>query len=164
MSRSSQIWLAMSRPVIIISTFYPNGCQFENPKMSDFEKIASASSSFSTLSLPLPTSFITVLPLPQKINRFRRFHIPVANGFFYLDYKYEVYCMCRYSAISGLFIMIQIYEKIQKSFFLNVSWLNTEISSALITSFRLELDTSLYRRALGSNGSFHLLGWNGAEV
>ena len=39
--------------------------------------ITSASSFFSTLSLPswlpLPTSFIKVLPLPQKINRFHRF-------------------------------------------------------------------------------------------
>ena len=51
---------------IIIVTFYPNGCsQFENPEAPDFEKIASASSFFSTLSLPsplpLPTSFIKVL-------------------------------------------------------------------------------------------------------
>ena len=46
-------------------------CQVENWEAPDFEKIASASSSFSTLSLPssllLPTSFIKVLPLPQKI-------------------------------------------------------------------------------------------------
>ena len=54
----------------------PNGCsQIENPEVLDFEKIASASSSFSTLSLPsslsLPTSFIKVLPLPQKFNRFQ---------------------------------------------------------------------------------------------
>ena len=66
--------------VIIIVTFYPNGCsQVENPKAPDFEKIASASSSFSTLllssSLPLPTSFIKVLPLSQKINRFHRFQL-----------------------------------------------------------------------------------------
>ena len=66
--------------IIIIVTFYPNGCsQVENPKAPDFEKVASASGSFSTLllpsSLPLPTSFIKVLqlPLPQKINRLRRF-------------------------------------------------------------------------------------------
>ena len=61
---------------IIIVTFHSNGCsQFENPEAPDFEKIASASSSFLTLSLPsslpLPTSFIEVLPLPQKINRFQ---------------------------------------------------------------------------------------------
>ena len=61
--------------ISIIVTFYPNGCnQVENPEAPDFEKIASASSSFSTLSLPsslpLPTSYIKVLPLPQKINRF----------------------------------------------------------------------------------------------
>ena len=68
---------------IIIVTFYPNGCShFENSEAPDFEKIASAFSSFSTLSLPssltLPTSFIKVLTLPQKINRFHRFrfHIP----------------------------------------------------------------------------------------
>ena len=65
--------------IFIIVTFYPNGCsQFENPKALDFEEIAFAPSYFSTLSLPssllLPTSFIKVLPLPQKINRFR-FHI-----------------------------------------------------------------------------------------
>ena len=67
---------------IIIVTFYPNGCsQLENPEAPDFEEIASASSSFSTLSLPsslpLPTLFIKVLPLPltQKINRFHCFHI-----------------------------------------------------------------------------------------
>ena len=63
----------------IVVTFYPGGCsQFENPEAPVFEKNASASSSFSTLSLPsslsLPTSFIKVLPLPQKINRFHRFH------------------------------------------------------------------------------------------
>ena len=58
--------------IIIIVTFYPNGCsQVENPEAPDFEKIASASGSFSTLSLPLPTSFIKVLLLPQKINRFQ---------------------------------------------------------------------------------------------
>ena len=61
--------------IIIIVTIYPNGCsQVKNPEAPDFEKIASASGSFSTLSLPsslpLPTSFIKVLPLPQKINRF----------------------------------------------------------------------------------------------
>ena len=56
--------------IIIIVTFYPNGCsQVENPEAPDFEKIASGS--FSTLSLPLPTSFIKVLPLPRKINRFQ---------------------------------------------------------------------------------------------
>ena len=70
--------------IIIIVTFYPNGCsQVENPEAPDFEKIASASGSFSKLSLPsslpLPTSFIKVLPLPQKINRFR-FHIPVSKS------------------------------------------------------------------------------------
>ena len=52
--------------------FYSNGCSHvENPKAPDFEKIASASGSFSTLSLP--TSFMKVLP--QKLNHFR-FHIP----------------------------------------------------------------------------------------
>ena len=70
---------------IIIVTFYPNGCsQFENPAAPDLKKIVSASSSFSTLSLPsslpLPNSFIKLIPLPQKINRFRfRFHIPAWN-------------------------------------------------------------------------------------
>ena len=64
--------------IIIIVAFYSNGCsQVENPEAPDFEKIASASGFFSTLSLPsllpLPTSFIKVLPLPQKINRFHRF-------------------------------------------------------------------------------------------
>ena len=64
--------------IIIIVTFYPYGCsQVKNPEAPDFEKIASASGSFSTLSLPsslpLPTSFIKVLPLPRKINRFHRF-------------------------------------------------------------------------------------------
>ena len=50
--------------MIIIVTVYPNGCsQFENPEAPNFEQIASASSSFSTL--PLPTSFIEVLPLPH---------------------------------------------------------------------------------------------------
>ena len=44
--------------IIIIVTFYPNGCcKFENPEAPDFEKIASASSSFSTLLLPLPAPF-----------------------------------------------------------------------------------------------------------
>ena len=52
--------------IIIAVTFNPNGCsQFENPEAPDFKKIASASSSFSTLlllsSLPLPTSSIKVL-------------------------------------------------------------------------------------------------------
>ena len=65
----------------IIVTFYPNGCsQFENPAAPDLKKIASASSSFSALSLPsslpLLTSFIKLIPLPQKINRFHRFCIP----------------------------------------------------------------------------------------
>ena len=71
----------------VIVTFYPNGCsQFENSEAPDFEKIASASSSFLTLSLPssplLSTFFIKVflLPLPQKFNRFHcfrfRFYIP----------------------------------------------------------------------------------------
>ena len=64
--------------IIIIVTFYPNGCsQVENPEAPDFEKIASASGSFSTLSLPLSTFFIKVLPLPQKFNRF---HIPAINN------------------------------------------------------------------------------------
>ena len=54
----------------------PNSCsQVENLEARDFEKIASASGSFSTLSLPsslpLPTSFIKVLPLPRKFNRFQ---------------------------------------------------------------------------------------------
>ena len=66
--------------IIIIVTFYPSGCsQFENLEAPDFVKIASASSSFSTLSLPsslpLPTCFIKVLllPLSKKINCFHRF-------------------------------------------------------------------------------------------
>ena len=54
---------------IIIVAFYPNGCrQFENPEAPDFEKIASASSSFLALllpnSLPFPTSYIEVFLLP----------------------------------------------------------------------------------------------------
>ena len=62
--------------IIIIVTFYPNSCSlFENLEVPDLEKIASASNSFLTLSLPsslpLPTFFIKVLPLPQKINRFQ---------------------------------------------------------------------------------------------
>ena len=61
----------LPKNITIIVTFYPNDCnQLENPEAPDFEKIASASSSFSTLSLPsslpLPPSFIKVLPLPQK--------------------------------------------------------------------------------------------------
>ena len=68
----------------MIVTFYPNGCsQFENPEAPDFEKIASDSSSFSTLPPPssflLPTSFIKLLLLPQKINRFNRFRFPAFN-------------------------------------------------------------------------------------
>ena len=59
---------------VIIVTFYINGCsQFENPEAPDFEKNASASSSFSTRSFPLPTYFMKVLRLPQKNNRFHRF-------------------------------------------------------------------------------------------
>ena len=55
--------------IMIIVAFYPNGCtEFENPEVSDFQKIASAFGSFLTLSLP--TSFIKVLPLPQKFNCF----------------------------------------------------------------------------------------------
>ena len=67
---------------ISVVTLDPNGCsQFESPEAPDFEKIASASSSFSTLSLLLPTSFIKVLPLPQKLTASTasvfRFRIPV---------------------------------------------------------------------------------------
>ena len=78
---------------IIIVTFNPNGCsQFENPEAPDFEKIASASSSFSTLSLPsllpLSTYFIKVLPLPQKFIRFHRFRfqlpLPLTHSWFTL--------------------------------------------------------------------------------
>ena len=78
--------------IIIIVTLYPNGCsQFQNPEAPDFEKIASAFSSFSTLSLPsllsLPISFskMLLLPLPQKLTAFTtssflfRFHIPDLN-------------------------------------------------------------------------------------
>ena len=72
--------------IIIIVIFYFNVCsQVENPEAPDFEKIASASGFFSTLSLPsslpLPTSFIKVLPLPlpQKINRFRRFRFHISD-------------------------------------------------------------------------------------
>ena len=69
--------------IIIIVTFYPNICsQVENPEAPDFEKIVSASSSLSTLSLPsslpLPTSFIKVFLLPQKINRFH-FQLPLPH-------------------------------------------------------------------------------------
>ena len=73
--------------IIIIVPFYPNGgSRFENPEAPDFEKIASASSSFSTLLLPssLPTSFIKVFPLRfhKKLTTSTastssfRFHIP----------------------------------------------------------------------------------------
>ena len=73
--------------IIIIVTFYPDGCsQVENPEAPDFEKIASAFGSLSTLSLPsllpLPTSFIKVLPLPQKSNRFHRFQLPLPHPWF----------------------------------------------------------------------------------
>ena len=72
------------RDYIVIVAFYPNGCsQFENPEAPDFKKIASSSRSFSTLSLPsllpLPSSFIKVLLLPQKLNHFHRFRIPASN-------------------------------------------------------------------------------------
>ena len=73
--------------IIIIVTFHPNGCsQGENPEAPDFGKIASASGSFSTLSLPssLPTSFIKVLPLPWKLTASTssfRFHIPDYQSF-----------------------------------------------------------------------------------
>ena len=61
---------------ILLLLHFTYGCsELENPEASDFEKIASASGSFSTLwlpsSLPLPTSFIKVLPLPQNFNRFQ---------------------------------------------------------------------------------------------
>ena len=85
--------------IIIIATFYPDGCsQVENPEAPDFEKIASASGSFSTLSLPLPTSFIKVLPLPQKINRFC-FQLPLPHpwciiNIAYLLYKYNKRIKC----------------------------------------------------------------------
>ena len=78
--------------IIIIVTFYPNGfSQLENPESPDFEKIASVSSSFSTLSLPsalpLSTYFIKLLPLPlpQKINRFQ---LPLTHPWFI----YILYC------------------------------------------------------------------------
>ena len=72
--------------IIIIVTLYPNGrCQFENPEAPDFKQIATASSSFSTLSLPsslsLPIFFNKVLPLPQKINHFR-FQLPLPHPWF----------------------------------------------------------------------------------
>ena len=79
--------------IIIIITFHPNGCsQVENPEAPDFEKIASASGSFSTLSLPsslpLPTSFIQVFPLPlqQKINRFQ---LPLPHPCCVIAYFYK---------------------------------------------------------------------------
>ena len=73
--------------IIIIVTFYLNGCsRFENPEAPDFEKFASASSSFSALSLPNRFRF---QPLLSKCFRFHkkltastasassfRFHIP----------------------------------------------------------------------------------------
>ena len=70
--------------IIIIVTFYPNDrSQFENPEAPDFEKIASPSSFFSSLLLPsllsLPTSFIKVLLLPQKINHFHCFQLPLPH-------------------------------------------------------------------------------------
>ena len=76
-------WLSILYYYWLLLHFNPNGCsQFENPEALNFEEIASAYSSFSTLllpsSLPLPTSFIKVLPLPQKINRFR-FQLPLPH-------------------------------------------------------------------------------------
>ena len=84
--------------LIIIVTFYPNGSsQFENPEAPDFEKIASASNSFSTLSLrsslPLSTSFIKVLPLPQKINRFHRFQLPLPH-LWCIQFLHNIYHSC----------------------------------------------------------------------
>ena len=66
--------------IITIVTFTPTVvARLKIRKRHDFEKIASAFGSFSTLSLPsslpLPTSFIKALPLPRKIHCFR-FHIP----------------------------------------------------------------------------------------
>ena len=63
--------------MIIIVAFYPNDCsQFQNPEATDFEKIASAFSSFSTLSvpssLPLPTNFFhQSASASKKINCFQ---------------------------------------------------------------------------------------------
>ena len=70
--------------ITIIVIFYPNGCcQFKNPEASDSEEIASTSSSFSTLTLPssfpLLTSFIKVLALSAKINRFHRFRFAIPD-------------------------------------------------------------------------------------
>ena len=57
--------------ITIIVAFYHNGCSLvENPEAPDFEKIASASGSFSTLSLP---SSLSLQPLSSKCFRFR-FH------------------------------------------------------------------------------------------
>ena len=56
--------------IIIVVTFYPNGCsRFENPEAPDFEKIASSSSSFSALSLPNRFRF---QPLSSKCFRFHK--------------------------------------------------------------------------------------------
>ena len=93
------------RVYIIIVTFYPNGCsQFENAEAPDFEEIASASSSFSTLllpsSLPLLTSFIKVLPLPQKINCFHRlrFQLPLPHSC-YMSYAVGMFIYLFFNVI-----------------------------------------------------------------
>ena len=85
----------------ITVTFYINGCgQFQSLKIWKrliLNKNASASSSFSTFSPPssllLPTYFIKLLPLPQKLTASSfRFHIP--------DYKYSSSSNCNSITIS----------------------------------------------------------------
>ena len=62
-------WLSILYYYYYCNTFYANGCsQNENPEAPDFEKIGSASSSFSILSLP------SSLPLPTSIIKVFRFH------------------------------------------------------------------------------------------
>jgi len=50
--------------------------RLEEAEAPCFMKNASASSKSQMLPSSLPASFLKVLPLPQKFNRFR-FHIPV---------------------------------------------------------------------------------------
>jgi len=76
MSNSAHV-LLFTNPFV---TFYPKDCSqvrgsgsimfYENASASDSSK-----SQMLPSSLPLPASFFKVLPLPQKLNRFR-FHIP----------------------------------------------------------------------------------------
>ena len=118
--------------IVIIVTFYPNGCsEVENLEAPDFEKIASVSGSFSTLSLPsslpLPTSFIKVLPLPQKFNRFHRFrfhfhfhiHIPAPNHVF--KQLLSVTCQLKHHpSHNALFVSISDEHAFIRNFFMSL--------------------------------------------